>query len=401
VVGGFTDAFTQAGLFLVNEGDVLVVGAHDRFPDLDVPALRARLARPEVARDLAEIGVRAPYDIATLLAFTTPALAGWSAEAPRHTDDRPLLEYRAPRSMHADTARENRSAIQAAAAASPPPASWRAATAAPSPADLMDRATLLERAHSHAWAAEVYRAALAIAPATLEAYEGLVRCAVASGGAPEAEAYLRGLVDTEPVRARIGLALLHHGLDRPAEALAELQEASRRDPRNVRALLLAAEIQDESGNVDAVEAFAGLAAAAAPGDVEAESFVALALLRRGQPRVAVQRAEAVLARAPTAARALEVAAVGHALLGERDAARRDFETLVAAHPDGWAHLNNYGVFELDGHDYRAAARLFERAVDIYPGNVQGYRGLLESARALGDEALIQRAEHALGRFKAL
>jgi spermidine synthase len=400
VAGGFTDAFPQAGLFLINEGDVLLVGATGPFPELDLASLRVRLGRPQVAQDLAAIGVRGPFGFATLLALTTPALSSWAAEAPRHTDDRPLLEYRAPRFMHADTARENRSAIEAAATASPPPGSWHAATAAPTGRDLLDRATLLERSHSYLWAGEVYRAALERDRA-LEAYEGLVRCALESGRAAETEQDLRGLVEGDPVRARVGLALLHHALDREAEALAELQEASRREPRNARALLLAAEIQDGAGNVDALEALANLAAAAAPGDPEAESFVALARLRRGQPREAVQRAEAVLARAPATARALEVAAVGQAVLGEREAARRDFEALVSAEPDSWAHLNNYGVFELEGHDYHAAARLFERAVDIYPGNVQGYRGLLESARALGDDALAERAEQALARFKRL
>jgi spermidine synthase len=400
VVGGFTDAFPEAGLFLVNEGDVLLVGAIGPFPDLDPGSLRVRLGRPQVAQDLAAIAVRTPYALATLLAVTTPGLSGWATEAPRHTDDRPLLEYRAPRFMHADTARENRAAIEAAASASPPPASWRAATGAPTVNDLIDRATLLERSHSHLWAGEVYRAALARGREP-EAYEGLVRCALATRRAAEAEEDLRRLVEGDPVGARIGLALLHHALDREAEALAELRDASRLDPRNPRALLLAAEIQDGAGDVEALEAFAKLAAAAAPGDAEAEAFVALARLRRGQPREAVERAEAVLARSPAAARALEVAAVGHAMLGEREAARRDFEALVAAEPDSWAHLNNYGVFELEGHDYAAAARLFERAVDIYPRNVQGYRGLLEAARALGDEPLALRAERALSRFKAL
>src|SRR5207247_5380980 len=32
VAGGFTDAFAQAGLVLINEGDVLLLGARDRFP---------------------------------------------------------------------------------------------------------------------------------------------------------------------------------------------------------------------------------------------------------------------------------------------------------------------------------------------------------------------------------
>ena len=50
------------------------------------------------------------------------------------------------------------------------------------------------------------------------------------------------------------------------------------------------------------------------------------------------------------------------------------------------------MFELEGGDARAAARLFEQAVALNPGNVYGYRGLREAARALGDARLLARAE---------
>ncbi len=58
------------------------------------------------------------------------------------------------------------------------------------------------------------------------------------------------------------------------------------------------------------------------------------------------------------------------------------------------------MFELEGRDFRAAARLFEQAVALNPGNVQGYRGLREAARALGDRRLLARAEVMLARLGA-
>lgn len=150
--------------------------------------------------------------------------------------------------------------------------------------------------------------------------------------------------------------------------------------------------------MDASEELARRALAVAPGDVEAEGFLASASLARGRPDEALQRAEAVLAREPRAPRALEVAAIARVQKGDRAGARRAFETLLETEPDGWAHLNNFGVFEMEGGDYRAAARLFHQAVSLNPGNVEGYRGLREAAQALGDAALVTRAEAGLRRL---
>jgi len=59
-----------------------------------------------------------------------------------------------------------------------------------------------------------------------------------------------------------------------------------------------------------------------------------------------------------------------------------FERLVAAEPDTPGHLVNFGVFEMEAGDYRAAAGLFEEALDLDPRHESGWRGLSEAAQAL-------------------
>jgi spermidine synthase len=128
VVAGFTDVFPRGALFLVNEGDVLLLGGDPDLPLPEAPTLRARMARPTVREDLAGVEVASPYALASMFALGPPALAAWAAGAPRHTDDRPVLEFRAPRSLHADTSRTNAEMIaraaRAAAAAASAPISW-------------------------------------------------------------------------------------------------------------------------------------------------------------------------------------------------------------------------------------------------------------------------------------
>ncbi|PYQ04365.1 MAG: hypothetical protein DMF82_10835 [Acidobacteria bacterium] len=403
VVAGFTDAFPAAALFLVNEGDVLLVGASSALPTVEIGALARRMVEPAIRDDLAEVEVRTPAGLSTLYELGGPSLARFVETAPRHTDDRPRLEFSAPRHLHADTARENRLRIQDAArgATVPPSLAALAAVAASPPAGAkLERARMLERAGSYGWAMDLYLEALEAAHGDEGAYEGLVRVALKSGRVAEAERFLRErAAGPAPVSARIALGLLAHNRDQPAEALESLAAAAQADPRSMRAVLLGAEVQEATGNLDAAEALARRALEISPGDAEAEGMLATASLARGRTDEALRQAEAILARSPRAPRALEVAAIGRAQKGERAGARRAFEALLEAEPDGWAHLNNFGLFELEGGDARSAARLFHQAVSVNPGNVAGYRGLLEAARTLGDQALQRRAEAALRRWE--
>jgi Tfp pilus assembly protein PilF len=267
-------------------------------------------------------------------------------------------------------------------------------TAAPSAEELVERGRMLEEADSFRLAPAAFRRAAAVDPAHLPALEGIARASLfAGGGLPaEAEGELRALIPRSPVAARIALAFLFHNQDRPAEALALLAEAARTEPGHRRALLLGAEVQAAGGNLEAAEGLARAALRASPGDADAHAMVAYARFVAGETAAAIALAEKALAGDPRCGRAWEVIAIARARGGDRAGARQAFERLLQAEPDGWSHLNNFGVFELQGGDPRAAVRLFEQAVTLNPRNVQGYRGLREAARALGDARLLARAE---------
>ena len=400
VVGSFTDAFPEAALFLVNEGDVLLVGARDELPTPSAESLAARLARPQVREDLAGVEVRTAAVLGRLFALSGPALAAWAGDAPRHTDDRPRLEFSTPRFLHADTAAENRRLIREAAATAPWPEPFASLRAGSSADTTAERARMLEASGGHGWAFETFGEALAQSP-TIEAAEGLARTALRLGRTAEAEERLRLLAaGPAPVAGRVGLGLLAHNRGQPGEALAHLAAAAERDPGNRRVLLLGAEVQQAAGNLEAAEGLAQSALALDPGDPEAESLLAAVALAAGKADEAGRRAEAVLARAPKQTQALEVAAIVRAGAGDRAGARRAFEALLQAEPDGWGALTNYGVFELKGGDARAAAALFRQAVTLHPGNAAGYRGLAEAAQVLGDSALAAQAQAGLQRLGA-
>jgi predicted membrane-bound spermidine synthase/tetratricopeptide (TPR) repeat protein len=399
IVAGFTDAFPQSALFLINEGDVLLVGAESELPDIESAALAQRIEERAVAEDLATVEVRNLFTFASLYALGTPELAVWAAEATRHTDNHPLLEFRAPRFMHADTGLMNRNSILEAASTAVQPDAIRRHLSEPAAEDVSSRARMLEQAESFQWAFETYLAAARIAPDQLEAHEGIVRTAIAIEQPQTAEDTLRTFSPTsgEPfsIAASIGLGLLYHNLGRYEEALQELDRALRADRQNFRALLLAAEVEGEIARTDMMENLARMVLELEHNHPEAGALLAEAAMRREEFELALSRALYVLEQHPEQTRALQVAAISYVQMAKIEESRSRFRQLIELEPDGWLHYNNFARLEMASNNFSTAAELYEKAVDLNPRNVEGYVGLRDAARIAGDSGRLERAESML------
>jgi len=387
IVGSFTDAFDSASLFLLSESDVLLVGAKEGLPFVGSSELERRMERERIREDLVDIGVHGSYGIRALLAASTPPLSEWALGAERHTDDRPVLELRAATTMHRDTSRENRRAISSIGIGEPVLEPSRD----PSSADLLARAEALERAESFEWAFETFAKAVERTPRVPAALEGLVRSAVRTGRAPEAEGMLTAM--NEPV----SLGRLYRHLGRFDEALDAVADALENDAGNREALLLGAEASADLGDTPGMARFAMLMLARDSSDAEAAAILAEARLRAGELDRAAREAASILALHPGEPRALQVHAVAHAQLGNRNLARESFEKLLEIEPEDWIQLNNLGKLELASGNAEGAAEIFDRAVDLNPRNLEGYRGLEDSAQQIEDEVRLERAQ-AMIRF---
>ena len=114
VVGGFTDVFPETALFVLHDGDALLIGSRGAFPAAPRAVIEERLGR--LSGELAPYGITGFGALRAWLTATSPALDAWAGEAPRHRDDHPILEFRAPLSVHAATAFRNRTALEGLAA---------------------------------------------------------------------------------------------------------------------------------------------------------------------------------------------------------------------------------------------------------------------------------------------
>ncbi len=381
IVASFTDAFESAALFLLSESDLLLVGGRGDLPRVNAAELESRMESDRVRKDLSEVGVLSAHGFGALFAASTPPLSLWASAAERHTDDRPLLEFRAARSLHRDTSRENRRALESIGfgdAAIDVPLETQ-------PRDLVARGEALERAESFEWAFETFLRAADRDPGLRAAHDGLVRAAIRGGQADEAERVLRAMTGPE---ARLALGLLYRRLGRFDEALAAL---SKGDLGSRDALLLGADVSSDRGDTQAMARYAELVLARDPGDAEAAAILAETRLREGDLPRAARESASILARNPEERRALQVRAVAHAELGNENLARESFEKLLELEPEDWVQLNNLGKLELASGDAARAAELFERAVDLNSRNLEGYRGLEEAAQQTNHGIRLERA----------
>ena len=398
VVGGFTDVFPEAALFVLHDGDALLIGSQGAFPAAPQAVIEERIVR--LADELGPYGITGFDALRAWLTATSPALDAWASEAPRHRDDHPILEFRAPLSVHAATAFRNRTALEELAA--DPALGPFGPPAAPDARVLAGRAGALLSAQNPDWAFEVARQAVALEPGEGGGADALVRAALASGRAEEGAATLRAALAAVPddgvaeAGLTVALARLLLRAGQPENAAAVLEDGPAALAEDREALLLAAEVQVERGDPDSAEALVLTVLQADPRDAEAAAWLAELSVRRGRAEEAAERAAAILAERPGTERALLVRAVALAELGRTAAAREAFGALVRESPGPAFHWANFAAFEAAAGRAPEAVRLYREAVDRDPTNLTAYRGLLEAATRAGDEEQVRRAREVLG-----
>src|SRR5690606_36045612 len=98
IVATFLSVFPDGTLWLVGDGDVLLVGSTAPLEE-NMQRVTTSWQRPGVAEDLASVGARHPFHVLSLFVAHGPHLASWSAGAPVQSDNRAALEFSGPQSI--------------------------------------------------------------------------------------------------------------------------------------------------------------------------------------------------------------------------------------------------------------------------------------------------------------
>ncbi|HZN54016.1 MAG TPA: fused MFS/spermidine synthase [Candidatus Polarisedimenticolaceae bacterium] len=112
IVGSFVDVFPHVRVFSTGLS-LVMLGREEPWPPVDMPEISRRVARPQVAASLREVGVRGPVELVSYYAFDETGARRFAGDAPRDTDDRPRIEFYAPRGLFSNSVGPNLEAVRA------------------------------------------------------------------------------------------------------------------------------------------------------------------------------------------------------------------------------------------------------------------------------------------------
>ncbi|MEW6320241.1 MAG: fused MFS/spermidine synthase [Acidobacteriota bacterium] len=381
ILATFLQVFPHGTVWLVGEGDVLMLGSPAPLvPRLE--ALAGAWSRPGVAADLATVGVAEPFHLLSMFVGNGDAVGPWVAGAVIQRDDHARLEFTGPRSLYGISQSDNAATLRALAERGRPDV-VRQAIAGATADQWRSRGRMLLRADAFRTAYDDFVRALALDPANRDALAGLLDANAVAGRTADVEARLTALAaapDNLPARLALSRLRASQGaFDEAARiALAAIQAA----PGNVDAVEQLASILADVGDLERLRPVVARLRADAPDSDAARYYAAALLFAEGRPELAAGEVRALVARNPTHAKGQNLLGAVLASLGRRDEARQAFHASLAAAPREPTTYANLGSLELQAGNLQTARRYFAEALTIEPTNRAALEGLAEVSNRL-------------------
>ena len=366
VVGTFASVFPEATLWLVGDGDVLLVGSNAPLGPR-VAALPERwAARPEVAADLASVGARSPFALISLLVAEGPAVSRFAGAAPFQTDDYAGVEFSGPRTVFSRDGADNTAALRALAAEQPVPAVTAARRDA-SAAGWRDRGWMLLDASAARPAWADFETAVRLDPTDARAFEGLVRSGAAANLPSQTAAVLRELAEPpERIEAQIALSRFLASGGAVEDAARVAFSAVERHPSHVAALEQLASVLADVGDRDRLQPVVARMRTVAPTADASRYYTATLLFMEGRTDLAIREARTLAQANPGHAKAHNLLGAALATAGQRDQAREAFLASLKIDPRDPATYTNLALLELEGGNRAAGLQRLAEALTLDP-----------------------------------
>ncbi len=110
VIRTFQSVFPHTTLWLAH-GDAILIGMEDELR-INYRTLMRKLSDENIERDMRMLYIDSTFDFLTCLKMGENELAEYAADAELNTDDHPILEFSAPKALHAETVADNLEAIR-------------------------------------------------------------------------------------------------------------------------------------------------------------------------------------------------------------------------------------------------------------------------------------------------
>jgi spermidine synthase len=384
IVRTFGSVFPQGTMWLIGEGDLLLIGSADDQMTARLGRIAAATRLGATPQTLATVGVveaSAAFDLLSLFAGGPVELARYGDGALVQTDDRTALEYSAPRGIYGRSTNENGATIRGLSGELPVPV--RTALAAGTDADWTSRGRMLLKSEGYGLAYDAFTRAIGINSRNADALAGLSEAAAGARRQAAEHDLLNALADREPTNAAVRVELsrvMAAGGDFD-EAIRTATGALRLAPDDPHAGEQLASIVADAGDADRLEPLAQSLVARFPDRPDPHYYQASALFLRGRTEDALAAVHLVTDAHPNHARAQNLLGAACATLGRRDCAQAAFEASLKADPRDPSTYVNLGQFYLQSANPQAAANYFAEALTIDPASAAARSGMTQ-ARAL-------------------
>jgi spermidine synthase len=385
IVRTFAAVFPQGTMWLVGEGDLLLIGARDGALDARLAALAAECregATPSVLSTVNVDPAHAPFSLLSLYAGGPRDLVRYADDAPVQTDDGMALEYSAPQGIYGRSTSDNAADLRRLA--TDLPGAVREALDRATDADWASRGAMLLRADAFGLAYEAFLRAATLNSRNAAALGGLSDTAAGAHREKDEYDWLMAAAAREPANAVVGAELAHllastGQLDQALQVASRALENAPADPRAAEQL---ASIFADAGDADRLAPLAERLIERFPGRPDPMYYRATALFIRGRNDEAITAVQPLVAANPDHARAQNLLGAACATVGRRDCARAAFDASLRANPRDSSTYVNVGTFALQNADAQGAVNYFAEALSLDPTSDAARNGLAQARAQL-------------------
>jgi spermidine synthase len=384
IVATFTSVFPNTMLWLIGQGDVLMIGGDQRL-DQRLAEIVRTWQRPGVARDLAETGARDPFALLSTFLAGPAQLRRYTMSADVQRDDRLRLEFSGPAGLYNPATAANVMALRGLRNPAEAPSAVAAAFTHATAAEWRNRAAMMARLAAYDEAFDNYTTALTLDATDSEALAGIVPVAVAAHREDEAVGLLESVGSAPPghARARTSLAKLLAARGAVDEAIAQATEACRLAPSDLAAWEQLASIFSDVGDAEQLDRTVATMRRIDPHHGGTLYYAAASHFLHGRLEPALETVQAAIAVDSRRAAAQNLLGAIHASMGNVAAARRAFADAMARDPRDSATYTNLARLELHANNLSAASRWFGEALSLDPASAAAREGLRQSRSAAG------------------
>ncbi len=384
ITATFLSVFPDGSLWLVGDGDVLLIGSEAPLDTL-LDGVPGAWTRPGVASDLMGVNLRDPFALLSLFVAGGATVQGYVGDAQIQTDDRNSLEFSAPRGIYGRTEYTNATTLRALRSGAPVPAAIATAAAEATGEQWRNRGMMYLRAEAFGAAFDDFATAVRQIPTDRAALDGLFQASAAGERQDEAIALLEQITGGDPanVPARIQLSRLLASVGRVDDAIRVATSAVDLDPTSPTTHGQLASVFADLGDATRLESVVERLSRGDPDHDETLYYAASLRFLREEYAAAADLAGRLVARDPDHGRAQNLLGAALASLGRVAEARRAFQASVRADPTSPGTYVNLGVFELQAANAVAAAAHFAEALTLDPASPAALSGLADALELQG------------------